>query len=352
MKTIQIFTQFGSWHRDTYFRFFQFESMLRSSKLSVKSDSLYGEQFEKEFLKMGNLSKRTKFFSILRRNSKLLFDTEYDTLWVDGEALPSVPYGWESFLLPLDKKVILDLGDSLFSKYAGNHGFYSRKFLKEKIPGLIQRADTVLVRNTSIQKFVKNYRNDAILLQPALDLKLYEPISRMDNGLESEFVLGFIGSFFSSHFLYKIADVLKELGRVYPIRLVVLNGDETLDLPIRCTYISTKEISLAREISEIDVGIFPLPYSLRETGNLATAILEFMAMARPVVATDIGSALDYIESGLDGYLCRTNDDWYLSLRSLLDERDLVHSMGLNARRKIEKSFDRKRSFEQLLPILV
>lgn len=352
MKKIQIFTQLGKWHRDTFFRFFQFESMLRSRKISVKVDSLYGENVEREFGKIGLISNRTKFFSIMNRNSKLLFDTDYDILWVDGEALPGLPYGWESFLLPLEKKVILDLGDSLYTKYSRNTDFYSRNFLKEKIPGLIQRADIVLSRNSSIQQFVKNFRNDSILFPLSLDLRKYDPISRIENGMEFEFVFGFIGSFFSSHFLYKISDVLKELGRVYPIRLVIVNGDENLDLPIRCTHISSEDHSLSKEISEIDVGIFPLPYSLRETGNLSCSILEFMAMARPVVATDIGGASDYIESGVDGYLCKTSDDWYLSLRSLLDERESVYKMGLMARKKIEESYSSSKAIEKLLPILL
>ena len=338
------------WEKSSFYRFYQSTKYFQERKVQISYDTLIDESGRNEFDKLGMFSGRTQFINTIHRNFRIL-RPEYDTLWVDGEALPGFPFGWESFFLPLEKKVVLDIGDSLFNRYALEKSALKKYFLSDKFPGLIQRADSVIVRNTMIQKYVSRYRNDSILIPPSLDLNEYLPISHLESGLESEFIMGFSGTHFSSHFLYKIMDVLKELSRVYPIRLVIFNGNNKLEVPIRHTHISARGSELIKEISGIDVGIYPLPNSLREMGNLCPEILEFMAMGKPVVASEIGSALDYIKHGEDGFLCGTNDDWYLSLRSLLDERDTVEAMGKKAREKIEREYDNKLWFPTLFSAL-
>jgi L-malate glycosyltransferase len=79
-------------------------------------------------------------------------------------------------------------------------------------------------------------------------------------------------------------------------------------------------------------------------------ILEYMAAAKPVVATDVGGVAEAVTDGETGYLVASDDDESLSerLASLLSDTHLATRMGAAGRRVVEKRFD---SSQQLAAIL-
>ena len=350
MKKICILSRYGSWHEESYLRFFQFIPKFNRLNISTEVLSLYPEDVKKNVF-LFNEPGTGRMIPYLKRTYQLLFQNNYSHLWIDGESLPGILFHLESYILPLDKKVILDLGDSIFYKYEKSQKLLDRFLLRDKIPGLIQRADMVICRNSSIYEYATRFKSENIyLFHPSLNLKHFTPVSRIEEDGVREFILGFIGSHYSSNFLGKIQNVIRELGRYYPLRVIVMNGNENLEFPVKHTHLSVTQETEKNELSHIDAGIFPFPNSLKEKGNLNIDILKMMAMAIPVVATDLGAASDYIQNGVNGYLCKTDDDWYINLRLLLDEKDLAKNLGENARKTIEERFDSERIFNKLLPI--
>ncbi len=69
-------------------------------------------------------------------------------------------------------------------------------------------------------------------------------------------------------------------------------------------------------------------------------LLEAMAMARPVVATDIAGADDTVTEGVDGRLVPPGDVPALAeaMTGLLRDREAAGRMGRNARKKIEREY--------------
>lgn len=62
--------------------------------------------------------------------------------------------------------------------------------------------------------------------------------------------------------------------------------------------------------------------------------LKFVEAAQigvPVVASAVPSFCDVIENGVNGFVARTTDEWYLTLKRLLDDRSLQHAVARNAR---------------------
>jgi glycosyltransferase involved in cell wall biosynthesis len=74
--------------------------------------------------------------------------------------------------------------------------------------------------------------------------------------------------------------------------------------------------------------------------GFANAILEYMATARPVVATDVGGAREVVVEGETGYLVAPGDDEAMAKRiiSLLREPERARAMGERGRRIIEENF--------------
>ena len=74
--------------------------------------------------------------------------------------------------------------------------------------------------------------------------------------------------------------------------------------------------------------------------GFSNSILEYMAAARPVVATHVGGAGEAIVEGQTGYLVASGDDREMSDRivRLLQNPDRARVMGENGRRVVEERF--------------
>lgn len=82
--------------------------------------------------------------------------------------------------------------------------------------------------------------------------------------------------------------------------------------------------------------------------GFSNSILEYMAAARPVVATDVGGAREAIMEATTGYLVPSGDDVMMAERiiSLLNEPERARRMGERGRAVVEDRFSCKAQLEQ------
>ncbi|MCR4345206.1 MAG: glycosyltransferase, partial [Candidatus Scalindua sp.] len=88
-------------------------------------------------------------------------------------------------------------------------------------------------------------------------------------------------------------------------------------------------------LASIDIFVMP---SLLE--GLPMVLLESMAMAKPIVATDIDGVKEVLNNGETGLLVPPKDPKALSVAivDLLNHRDKAYQIGLAARRVVEERF--------------
>lgn len=82
--------------------------------------------------------------------------------------------------------------------------------------------------------------------------------------------------------------------------------------------------------------------------GFSNSILEYMAAARPVVATDVGGAREAIVDGQTGFLVRSDDDDAMAQRitDLLSQPALAREMGKRGRHVVEQKFSCKQQLER------
>jgi glycosyltransferase involved in cell wall biosynthesis len=91
-------------------------------------------------------------------------------------------------------------------------------------------------------------------------------------------------------------------------------------------------------LNTLDVFVFP---SLEEA--LGTAVLEAMAMKRPVVATRVGGIPEVVQEGKTGYLVEPGNPGAIAEKviPLLQDKDLCLKMGSQGRRWVEAYYDNR-----------
>ena len=143
------------------------------------------------------------------------------------------------------------------------------------------------------------------------------------------------------HFIEAIPDVLKRFKKAR--FLVVGEGalKDKLEAKSKSLSLEDKIIftGFRNDIKDVlaAIDIFVMP-SLLE--GLPMILLEAMAMAKPIVATNIDGVKEVLNNGETGLLVTPRDPIVLSeaIVDLLNHRDKAYQMGLAARRVVEKRF--------------
>jgi glycosyltransferase involved in cell wall biosynthesis len=84
-----------------------------------------------------------------------------------------------------------------------------------------------------------------------------------------------------------------------------------------------------------------------------TALLEGMAMAKPIVATERAILRDYVEDGVDALLVPPEDPSALreAIARVLSDRELAERLGAAARARVERNHTTRGFAARPAPVL-
>lgn len=217
----------------------------------------------------------------------------------------------------------------------------------------------IVVSDVLRETLLNSYRiphDKVIKVYNGIELNEYRPNGKEVRSQKSEVkrefgiakdvpVIGAIGRMvWQKGFEYLIQAIL-EIVKNYPKVKVLLVGDGPLrkrlealseELRVRDNVIFTGFRSDIKEIlSTVDLLVIP---SLLEGFPMVT--LEAMAMAKPIVATNIDGITEQITDGVDGILVPPKNPSALAKAVIraLNDKELAMTMGLAARKKVEQKF--------------
>ncbi|MFB6306890.1 MAG: glycosyltransferase, partial [Flavobacteriales bacterium] len=93
-----------------------------------------------------------------------------------------------------------------------------------------------------------------------------------------------------------------------------------------------------KELSDIDIGIMPLPNDEWAKGKCGLKGLQYMGLMIPTIMSPVGVNTEIIENGVDGFLAEEDHEWKEKLEKLIENPELREKMGKNAREKVNKKY--------------
>ena len=147
-----------------------------------------------------------------------------------------------------------------------------------------------------------------------------------------------VGSPTAARYLELLREPLQTLAvrHSFVLRLI---GCDAFDIPgVQVEAMPWTEATEFDNISACDIGVMPLLDSPWEQGKCGYKLIQYMACGLPVVASHVGVNSEIVQSGKNGFLARTSEEWVNTLGELLDNPELRHSMGFSGRSSVESTY--------------
>lgn len=270
---------------------------------------------------------------LLRRIRDVREARRADLVYLFLEVAPIGPPVFERWVRRSGVPTVYDIDDLVYLPHHSDANRFMRWLRSHgKVPESIAAADHVIVCTPHLEAYARGFTDRVTDISSTINTDAYRPRPHRDrtNGV----VIGWSGSHSTAPYLHLLDDVLRELAAVDDITVKVI-GDGSFSIddvsvdaqPWRLT-------SEVNDLSEIDIGVYPLPDEEWVLGKSGLKALQYMALEIPTVAQRVGSNLDIIDDGVNGFLADGPDEWLDVLRRLVHDPELRGKIGDRARQTV------------------
>jgi glycosyltransferase involved in cell wall biosynthesis len=129
--------------------------------------------------------------------------------------------------------------------------------------------------------------------------------------------------------------VLAELN-IVP-RIIAAGDPATLNFD--CDFRQWTPESELTELTQLGIGLAPLPDDAWERGKCGVKLLQYMACGIPVIASPVGANAEIVQDGVNGFLAHDAAEWTTKLRQLLADAGLRAKLGQAGRETVMQRYD-------------
>ncbi|NUM43960.1 MAG: glycosyltransferase family 4 protein [Anaerolineales bacterium] len=328
-------------------RFYQYLPYLRAHGVEITLSPLLADEYVTNLYTGKRQSPGFLARAYLTRLRALLAARQFDLIWLEKEALPWLPAGFETPLLRTP--LVADYDDAVFHRYDMHPRRFIRALLGRKIDAVMRHAALVVAGNAYLAARAEQAGAKQVEILPSVvDTSRYAPTSPSHS---NSFTIGWIGAPVTAPYLQQIQPALAEICANGAAR-VILVGSGHVTLPgVPLEIRPWTEATEVADIQQFDVGIMPLPDEPFERGKCGYKLIQYMACGLPVVASPVGVNQQIVEPGLNGFLATSPEEWVTALQTLRTSPSLRTQMGLAGRVKTEQFYSLQANAPKLLNLL-
>ncbi len=321
-------------------KFEQHYNLFKKNGYAVNYESFIDNNTYKYLYKKGYFV--LKLFSLIKGYIRRLLLIKqlrkYDIIYVFMWVTPYFGNLFEKIYLKNANKIIFDMEDNVLlssNNLINKLGDYFKN--KNKIYYLINNSDHIITSTPALGKITNeiNKKNNWTYICASIEVDRYNK-SLLNN---SKITIGWTGTFSSMNYLKKIENVIEKISRIRDIEFIIISNSYYKIPNVKCRYINWNKQTEINDLSYIDIGLYPLPLNNDWViGKSGLKALQYMAMSIPAVCTDVGNIRNIIENEIDGFLVKSNKEWFDVLIKLIDNKSLRENIGRMARKKVVKDF--------------
>jgi glycosyltransferase involved in cell wall biosynthesis len=215
---------------------------------------------------------------------------------------------------------------------------------------IITFSDQIIAGNKHLAN-ITNFPSKTTMIPTSIDTDRFAPVSMRTTFQTRTLIIGWTGTVSNYQYLYPLAHVLAKVVDRCPHTILKIICDKPPDLRLlpglKVQFVRWQAENEVEQLRDIDIGIMYLLDSPWARGKCGFKLIQYMSMAKPVVASPVGANFDIVNHGVNGYFASTMDDWYNYLTYLLDDTDLRITLGHQARQTIEAEFSVSVCFPKL-----
>ncbi len=264
---------------------------------------------------------------------------------------PEIVHCWDSmsvvYIVPVTKLLGIKLVNGMVVDTPTQRNFRNKNWLRAKLTFPFSH---VILGNSKagLQGYGAPKRKSICIyngfnFNRTVDLDNKE-IIRKKLGIQTQYVIGMVASF--SRFkdyptYYKAAElILAERKDVTFLAIGDFTDSNeskqmiTEELTSYFRFLG-RQSSIESLVNSLDIGVLAT-----FTEGISNSILEYMALAKPVIATDGGGTKEIVEDGETGFLVSTSNPSELAekMNILLNDNNLRQKMGMKGMEKVRKQF--------------
>lgn len=267
---------------------------------------------------------------------------------------PIMPFLTEKLLKLANKNIIFQFSDAVFLDKRQGDNFFEKiksRTLFKYWKRLAMAAKCCLADNDYTKKAALKFCPNTEIITGPINTQRYFFINPQDAKPQNPIVIGWIGSAFTTKYLYEIKDALKEVSKKYPVLLRLIGAKKDFDMP--GVKYDIKDWSLDSELlwlKTFDIGIAPLVDDAWVQGKASYKILQYMSIGIPCVASAIGFHNEMIQNGSNGFLASSKQEWVKNLSQLIENKSLREKLGRNARITVQENYSLNKTADKLIKI--
>ena len=344
MKKILLLPKYPPMAASSRLRTYQYVPFWEKHVGKVEVSPLLNQQYLQELYAGKRIRKFNVFTCYLKRLFILFSAFRYDLIWVEKELFPFLP-PFAEWLLSRTKGYVVDYDDAIFHNYDGSDFPIVRHLLPRKIDRVMRYSKLVWAGNPYLMDRARTAGAKRVSFLPTvIDSARYRLKTHSPNPVTC---IGWIGSPTTQKYLQELLPVFEVLHRLFPIRILLVNGSESLAFSGELEVIPWTEEGEVDAILRMDIGIMPLPDSPWERGKCAYKLIQYMACGLPVVASPVGFNTTVVTHGHNGYLADTPESWQKHLTDLSLHPEKRQAMGKQGYLRVQESYTLERNIERI-----
>lgn len=321
------------------FRIEQWEPHLKKLGVEITYAPFETEDLNAVIYQKGNTAKKAALVMslYLKRLQRAFRVKKFDLVYVFRESALLGPAVFERLVKWQKVPMVFDFDDSIFlpNSSEANAKFEFLKFTR-KADTVCRLSSHIMPGNYFLADYAKKFNQNVTVVPTTIDTEKYKPL---DNKIDSKrVVVGWSGSRTTVLNLNTLRETIGKLAQKEDFLFRVIGTENYQIDRVEIKSSNWKAETEVEDLSEIDIGIMPLPDDDWSRGKCGLKALQYMALGIPTVCTKVGANIDIIEDGVNGFLAADENEWIEKISRLIHNASLRNKIGEAGKRTVDEKY--------------